>query len=584
MKKKKLLSILLSAALAFSLTACGNSNNEAQTSNSASSSTSTTTTESKDASASDADDSTNTAAAEADPFGKYADPLEIHFVRATDDTIETNVLANLPGQTLEDNFWLDTYEDELGIKVVYDWIVKGDDEFNQKMNVSMASEELPDVMCVTATQMMQLIDAGLVQEMGPVFEQYATDFTKEVMNQEGDSPFLAGQKDGVQYGLPVTNGSVDSVDLMWIRTDWLEKLNLEVPTTMDEVLTMVDQFVNADFDGNGSRDTVGIGVAGTSMLGGGFGGLRGFFNAYGAYPGIWVEKDGQLAYGAIQPECKTALAALHDMYEKGYIDTEFGVKDSTKAGEAAAAGKCGFTFGQQWLSLTPFQSCKDNDPDSQWSAYPLPSATGEPAVAQADLGTNRWIAVNKNFEHPEAVVKMINLFIEKCWGETGDNGKYYAPPEAEGVWKLSPIQCSMPHKNLQAYLDIEAARQSGDTSSLTGEAKSIQNKLDSYYSGSDEGFALWGWERIYGPDPSSYSSINAMSEDNRIMINKFVGAPTETMTEKLSTLETMRDEVYTKIIIGEASIDEFDTFVEDFNKLGGSDMTAEVNEWYSSVK
>lgn len=267
MKKKKLLSILLSAALAFSLTACGNSNNEAQTSNSASSSTSTTTTESKDASASDADDSTNTAAAEADPFGKYADPLEIHFVRATDDTIETNVLANLPGQTLEDNFWLDTYEDELGIKVVYDWIVKGDDEFNQKMNVSMASEKLPDVMCVTATQMMQLIDAGLVQEMGPVFEQYATDFTKEVMNQEGDSPFLAGQKDGVQYGLPVTGGSVDSVDLMWIRTDWLEKLNLEVPTTMDEVLTMVDQFVNADFDGNGSRDTVGIGVAGTQHAG-----------------------------------------------------------------------------------------------------------------------------------------------------------------------------------------------------------------------------------------------------------------------------------------------------------------------------
>ena len=117
MKKKKLLSILLSAALAFSLTACGNSNNEAQTSNSASSSTSTPTTASKDASSSDADASTDTA--EADPFGKYADPLEIHFVRATDDTIETNVLANLPGQTLEDNFWLDTYEDELGIKIVY---------------------------------------------------------------------------------------------------------------------------------------------------------------------------------------------------------------------------------------------------------------------------------------------------------------------------------------------------------------------------------------------------------------------------------------------------------------------------------
>ena len=49
-------------------------------------------------------------------------------------------------------------------------------------------------------------------------------------------------------------------------------------------------------------------------------------------------------------------------------------------------------------------------------------------------------------------------------------------------------------------------------------------------------------------------------------------------------LETMRDEIYTKIIIGESSIDDFDTFVADFNKLGGDDMTAEVNEWYSSVK
>ena len=27
-----------------------------------------------------------------------------------DDTIETYALGNLPGQTLEDNFWLDTYQ------------------------------------------------------------------------------------------------------------------------------------------------------------------------------------------------------------------------------------------------------------------------------------------------------------------------------------------------------------------------------------------------------------------------------------------------------------------------------------------
>ncbi len=44
------------------------------------------------------------------------------------------------------------------------------------------------------------------------------------------------------------------------------------------------------------------------------------------------------------------------LYQKGMIDPEFGVMDSGKAGEAGASGKCGLTFGQQWLSLVQFQT------------------------------------------------------------------------------------------------------------------------------------------------------------------------------------------------------------------------------------
>lgn len=519
--------------------------------------------------------------AEADPFGKYEETLDVHFVRATDDTIETYALGNLPGQTLEDNFWLDTYRDELGINVVYDWIVKGDDEYSQKINITIATGELPDIMSVTATQMVQLAEA----DISDVYEAYAADFTKETLTQEGDDPFLAASIDGKMYGLPVTGGSVDSVDLMWIRQDWLDKFDLEIPQTMDELLTVIDKFTNEDPDGDGENNTYGIGVAGSpNVFGGGYGGLKGFFNAYGAYPTIWVEKDGQLVYGATQPECKEALATLADLYQKGMIDPEFGVMDSGKAGEAGASGKCGLTFGQQWLSLVQFQTNYNLDNDAVWSACPIPTAGDEKASAQADLGTTRWLVVRKDFEHPEALIKMANLFIEKCWGETGDNSVYYAPPVAEGVWKLSPVQCSMPLKNIYAYRDIQEAMANDTTDQLTGEAKSIWDKLERYYSGSEDGKSVWGWERIYGPAPSSYASIDEMQSDGRILINRFVGAPTETMTEKMSTLEKMRDEMFNKIIIGEASVDEFDKFVEDFNSLGGEQITNEVNEWYASVQ
>ena len=154
--------------------------------------------------------------------------------------------------------------------------------------------------------------------------------------------------------------------------------------------------------------------------------------------------------------------------------------------------------------------------------------------------------------------------------------------EATDPWGIKVNRVEL--KNIIPPRDIQEAMANDTTDQLTGEAKSIWDKLERYYSGSEDGKSVWGWERIYGPAPSSYASIDEMQSDGRILINRFVGAPTETMTEKMSTLEKMRDEMFNKIIIGEASVDEFDKFVEDFNSLGGEQITNEVNEWYASVQ
>ena len=168
----------------------------------------------------------------ADPFGKYEDTIDLHFARQSDDIIET-MLTKLDGQTLEDNFWLDTYRDELGINVVYDWIVKGNDEYTQKVNVTIANGDIPDAMVVSSTQIKQMQEADLLADLTDLYEEYAADFTKETMTQEGDTPFLSTNIDGKLYALPITSGSCDSVDVMWIRQNWLDKLGLKVPETTD---------------------------------------------------------------------------------------------------------------------------------------------------------------------------------------------------------------------------------------------------------------------------------------------------------------------------------------------------------------
>lgn len=512
---------------------------------------------------------------------KYAEPVEVHFVRSTDDTLDTNFFANFPDKTMEDNLWCDLYKDQLNIIVKYDWIVKSGDEYDTKLNTAIAVGDIPEFVNVSTLQLSQLVEADAIMPLEDIYAQYATPFTREILESDGLSPFQAATINGHLYGLPNVDSSLMIADLLWIRTDWLKKLNLEVPQTIEDVIAVAKAFSEADFDGNGEKDTI-IGIA--KDLWSQMFSLRGFFNGFESYPGIWVEDaNGKLVYGSTLPGTKEALKTLNELYTAGLIDKEFGVKDGGKVAEATTTGKCGLFYGAQWNSIYPLQSCVNQDKDAQWQAFSIVPASGKVIKAQTDVGTLSWTVVRKDVKHPEAVMKMFNLFIDKNWGPNNENGIYYAPLDSESIWKLSPVVPTNPHKNDGAFLDLEQYRKDGDESKVKGEALSILKKLQAFESGSEEGFALWGWERIYGAE-GAYGVLIDYFNKKMTQDNMFVGAPTETMVSKMSTLTDLQDEIFIKIIMGEEPVDAFDKFVEDFNTLGGAAITDEVNAWYESVK
>ena len=515
-----------------------------------------------------------------DPFGRYDPSIEVHFVRSTDDTLTANYFSQHPDQTMEDNLWIDLYRDQLGIDVVYDWIASYGDEYAQKLNLTLASGDIPEFVNVDLAQLRQLAMAGLIQPLEDIYEAYAAPLTREIMAAAGEAPFEQATIDGHLYGLPNVDGSINQPDVLWIRTDWLDALGLEPPTNMDELMEVMEAFAGADFDGNGENDVVGLVF--TKELWGTWAGLRGFFNGFGAYPNIWVEREGELVYGSVLPGSRDALMKLHEMYDKGLIDPDFGVKDTIKVAETTTRGLCGVEYGQQWNSIWPLQMSRDADPEHvQWQAFPIVSATGEPVKAQTADATTSWTVIRADCEHPEAAVKLFNLFIEKCWGATAENDVYYAPLDCESVWKLSPVIPTKPTKNLDAFEALEQYRRDGDRTKVTGEAASILAKLDAFDSGSDEGFALWGWERIYGPK-GAYGVLRDYLVNNRLMDDGFMGALTDAMAERMSILRGIQDDVFTRIILGEEDIGAFDQFVADFYSLGGDEITREVNAWYKS--
>ncbi len=578
--KKGLIQVfVLVMAAVLVLSACSGNNDNNQSSESPSQSTQPSNNESAAPESASADGGSSE-----DPLGKYDPPIEVTTVRNLSDVVENNVLGVLDGETFEDNRWTRVYEDTLGIKIRNLWVVKGNpesDQYVQKMNVTLASGDLPDFMAVNAVQLKQLAESDLIEDMTALYEKYASPLTKDILSQEGKGPFDASTFDGKLMAIPQVEPSIERSMFVWIRTDWLEKLSLQPPKTMADVLAISKAFTEQDPDGNNKKDTYGLGV--NKGLWGGSTGLEGFMAGFKAYPNIWIEdSSGKLVYGSIQPEVKNALKALQDMFKGGQIDKEFGIKDGGKVAEDITAGRIGMEYGEQWNSIWPLQLNKNNEPNAQWRAFPIVSETEELAKVPQKFSTTKFFVVRKGAKNPEAVIKLFNLHLEKNWGETAEFDVYYAPKEAESVWQLSPVQPAPPKKNVTAFREIDAARKANDFSVLTGEAKTIQEKIELFNSGSEEGFAVWGWERIYGPE-GSMGITDQYDKNNQFLIDKFVAAPTPTMVERKSTLTKLQDETFIKIILGDP-IDNFDKFVADWKRLGGEQMTQEVNDWYASTK
>jgi len=568
---KKVVSLALAVTLSATLfSACGNQDSS---DNSAAGST----TQSSNATGS-------TAAVNKDPLGKYDPAIDISFVRGIDDDLAGNILPKTPGETLEDNRWTKVYKDELGINISYAWTVKGNetsDAFTQKINVTLASGDLPDVVLVNPSQLKQLVDSDLLEDMTQYYNDYGSDLLKKYMTEEGTGNIDSVTFDGKLMAVPETVAMNEGAQYLWIRNDWLKKLNLQAPKTMDDVLKISEAFTTKDPDGNGKNDTFGLPI--TKDLYSGCMGTEGFFAGYHAYPNMWVEDSaGKIAWGSTLPETKIALQKLADMYKSGQLDKEFGVKDGGKVAEAIAAGKVGLDYGAQWNPMYPLISNFNNDKNADWTGYPIVSVDSQKSMVPLKFAQTRIFAVKKGYAHPEALVKLMNMHVEKNWGKSADFNKYYMPVEngGVGVWKFSPVCPAPPFKNLEGFVAIDAARKSNDFSKLAGEPKVIQGNIEAYAKGDA---SQWGWEKIYGKDGVFRNMVDYKNND-QLLKEKFVGAPTKTMAEKKTTLDKMEKEVFVKIIMGAAPIDEFDKFVDDWNKLGGADMLKEVNDWYASVK
>lgn len=545
-------------ALIFGTTACTGSNNSAKSNN--------------EAKSNNVSGESQQEVANVDPLGKYEPAITVTAVRAISEGMTFG-----EGESLQNNVWSRAYENELGIKIDYDWTTPGA-QYDQKLNISIASDQLPDIMKVNAAQLKRLVEDGQIQDLTDFYDKSASEFTKKILSEDGGNALRSATFQDKLYALPMMGSGLGQADVLWIRADWLKNLGLEVPKTMDEVINVAKAFTFEDPDQNNKQDTYGLGLnkdIADKDAGAYFAAAEGFFNGYGAYPNIWIEKDGDLAYGSIQSEVKTALAALQSLYEQGVIDKEFGTKDPSKVNQDAVAGKVGMLYGYFWNTGAGWlQDSKVANPKADWISIPIPSVTGEGKV-QVPFAINTYYVVKKGAEHPEAAVKLLNFALEKLWGETAEPDVYNTDAEkGTALFNYALLYGEAPRKNLDAHLNVTEALKSKDPSKLNPEEKGY---YDSSIKALDGDTTYYGVLNMYGEN-GSLSVLESYSQNNRLQNDEFFGAPTDGMTEHNATLQKQQLETFTQIVMG-GDINQFDRFVDNWKTLGGSAITKEVNEW-----
>jgi len=482
------------------------------------------------------------------------------------------------GQSIENNTLHRAYKEDLGINVKVEFMGgSGSAVYVDFITTAIASNTVPDVFHVNVAQLNELQKSGMIEDLTDYYKEHASVDVKQTL--ETLVPTLGACKiDGRIYGIPQATNPYRTPGFLWIRKDWLDNVGLPEPKNMGDVVTIAKAFANNDPNLSGKKDTVGMTLNNNpdSVS------FNMFYTAFGAYNNIWTEGKNGLQYSRIQPEMKNAIDMLASLYREGIIDPDFAKKTLAQSQTDIMEGKAGLTFhGQSQIGM---QNIMVKNPDSNLRPYFVMTESGEVAKFPGSFTPGRIYVVKKGYSNPEIIFKAMNYWMEmmgvpdnpgtfatsvigyEAWWTTVGPQVYYSgrpmgwflPDLFEALETKNPVKLTDP--NYRTHYDRAVAFMNGERTPVN---------YSSYI-----GFTPGGNE-----DKLTYYEKNVP-----LVINMFYGAATPGMNEFNAALNKLWQTMVLDIVQGNKPSSDFYTFVADWHRMGGEQITKEVNEWYSKQK
>ncbi len=291
----------------------------------------------------------------------------------------------------------------------------------EKMGLIMASGDYPEVIYKPAIDDKKYGMDGILIPLEDLIREYAPNLTA-ILDERNLWKSMEAP-DGHIYSLPMIQKSFSKCDSMfyWINQEWLDKLNMAMPTNKDELYNVLKAFKENDMNGNGVQDEIPLVVpAGSHPYS--FDNLLAYLGDGLYYGNHLMIMDGEMQYLPTTDYFKEDfLKYFKKLYDEGLINQD---AFTASLDQVAAVGKGDKDiYGLIWGSSP---STMVNDEESEkWLAL-KPFDTNMFAINQG--AQRNGLCITDKCKNPEIIIAWADFFYSEEGGRVlrmGVEGKSY---------------------------------------------------------------------------------------------------------------------------------------------------------------
>lgn len=216
------------------------------------------------------------------------------------------------------NLFFTRMQDKTGVAFSFEQAKDYESWQEEKTGYLQPGAQLPDVLfkaALSPSETILMLDQGVLVDLAPLIAEHAPAL-HELLQQHADVRAAITLPDGRIGALPFIN-LAPSQNCLWINSEWLQTLKLDMPATRQELQAVLEAFKTMDPNRNGKADEIPLTFLGAYDL-------KYLAHAWGLAANDFnmSAREGRAVFMPLEANFRPFIAWCRELYQKKLLDPD----------------------------------------------------------------------------------------------------------------------------------------------------------------------------------------------------------------------------------------------------------------------